>query len=127
MEQSWMNDSFGQTLIKALLKVRQSLDRSFESFLFILLFIPIPIQIGRQFGRGRNGGQVRDEYRTNYDKDRGGYGHMIRLEKTRREEQEKSYEPITSIPTGASNNTTITPVKPVSSQKMNEEEEEFDA
>ncbi|KAI3384923.1 hypothetical protein SNEBB_000112 [Seison nebaliae] len=29
---------------------------------------------GRQYGRGRHGGQVRDEYRTNYDEDRGGFG-----------------------------------------------------
>ncbi|XP_067046337.1 nuclear cap-binding protein subunit 2-like isoform X2 [Acropora muricata] len=29
---------------------------------------------GRQFGRGRSGGQVRDEYRSDYDPGRGGYG-----------------------------------------------------
>jgi len=29
---------------------------------------------GRQYGRGRAGGQVRDEYRTDYDDGRGGYG-----------------------------------------------------
>ncbi|XP_065888042.1 nuclear cap-binding protein subunit 2-like [Dysidea avara] len=29
---------------------------------------------GRQFGRGRTGGQVRDEYRADYDEGRGGYG-----------------------------------------------------
>lgn len=29
---------------------------------------------GRQFGRGRSGGQVRDEYREDYDPGRGGYG-----------------------------------------------------
>ena len=28
---------------------------------------------GRQYGRGKTGGQVRDEYRTNYDEGRGGY------------------------------------------------------
>ena len=31
-------------------------------------------QDGRQFGRGRSGGQVRDEYRMDYDAGRGGYG-----------------------------------------------------
>ncbi|KAJ1665721.1 nuclear cap binding complex subunit [Coemansia sp. RSA 1813] len=31
---------------------------------------------GRQFGRGRSGGQVRDEYRQEYDEGRGGWGHM---------------------------------------------------
>ena len=29
---------------------------------------------GRQYGRGRSGGQVRDEYRTDYDVGRGGWG-----------------------------------------------------
>ncbi|KAL9053537.1 MAG: hypothetical protein Q9162_004704 [Coniocarpon cinnabarinum] len=29
---------------------------------------------GRQYGRGRSGGQVRDEYRSEYDAGRGGYG-----------------------------------------------------
>lgn len=32
---------------------------------------------GRQFGRGKTGGQVRDEYRTDYDSGRGGYGKII--------------------------------------------------
>lgn len=31
---------------------------------------------GRQYGRGRSGGQVRDEYRTDYDPGRGGYGKL---------------------------------------------------
>jgi nuclear cap-binding protein subunit 2 len=29
---------------------------------------------GRQYGRGKSGGQVRDEYRNEYDPGRGGYG-----------------------------------------------------
>ena len=29
---------------------------------------------GRQYGRGRSGGQVRDEYRADYDAERGGWG-----------------------------------------------------
>jgi len=29
---------------------------------------------GRQYGRGSSGGQVRDEYRVDYDPGRGGYG-----------------------------------------------------
>merc|ERR1712087_899196 len=29
---------------------------------------------GRQYGRGKSGGQVRDEYRTDFDAGRGGYG-----------------------------------------------------
>ena len=31
---------------------------------------------GRQFGRGRSGGQVRDEYRTDFDDERGGFGRL---------------------------------------------------
>jgi len=37
-------------------------------------------QEGRQWGRGRSGGQVRDEYRTNYDPARGGYGKLVQRE-----------------------------------------------
>ena len=33
---------------------------------------------GRQFGRGKSGGQVRDEYRTDYDAGRGGYGQIVK-------------------------------------------------
>ena len=32
---------------------------------------------GRQYGRGKTGGQVRDEYRTDYDAGRGGYGKLL--------------------------------------------------
>ena len=32
---------------------------------------------GRQFGRGKSGGQVRDEYRTDFDQGRGGYGKLV--------------------------------------------------
>ncbi|KXS09183.1 RNA-binding domain-containing protein [Gonapodya prolifera JEL478] len=32
---------------------------------------------GRQFGRGKSGGQVRDEYRNDYDAGRGGYGRQL--------------------------------------------------
>ncbi|VDL62803.1 unnamed protein product [Hymenolepis diminuta] len=32
---------------------------------------------GRQYGRGKSGGQVRDEFRKDYDADRGGYGKMV--------------------------------------------------
>ena len=43
---------------------------------------------GRQFGRGRSGGQVRDEYRTNFDSGRGGYGQLLKLELERAEREE---------------------------------------
>uniref|UniRef100_A0A8D3DP84 Nuclear cap-binding protein subunit 2 n=1 Tax=Scophthalmus maximus TaxID=52904 RepID=A0A8D3DP84_SCOMX len=32
---------------------------------------------GRQYGRGKSGGQVRDEYRQDYDPARGGYGFSL--------------------------------------------------
>ncbi|XP_022648463.1 nuclear cap-binding protein subunit 2-like isoform X1 [Varroa jacobsoni] len=32
---------------------------------------------GRQYGRGKSGGQVRDEYRNDYDLGRGGYGKLM--------------------------------------------------
>ncbi|XP_019184427.1 PREDICTED: nuclear cap-binding protein subunit 2 isoform X1 [Ipomoea nil] len=35
---------------------------------------------GRQWGRGKSGGQVRDEYRTDYDPGRGGYGKLVQKE-----------------------------------------------
>ncbi|GAM22197.1 hypothetical protein SAMD00019534_053720 [Acytostelium subglobosum LB1] len=35
---------------------------------------------GRQYGRGVSGGQVRDEYRTDYDPGRGGYGKQKLVE-----------------------------------------------
>lgn len=47
---------------------------------------------GRQYGRGRSGGQVRDEYRQEYDAGRGGWGHnRMREEEERKriEEQQK--------------------------------------
>ncbi|PNW77467.1 hypothetical protein CHLRE_10g437850v5 [Chlamydomonas reinhardtii] len=35
---------------------------------------------GRQYGRGRSGGQVRDEFRQDYDPGRGGYGKLVQAE-----------------------------------------------
>ncbi|CAK9293684.1 unnamed protein product [Gordionus sp. m RMFG-2023] len=32
---------------------------------------------GRQYGRGKTGGQVRDEYRIDYDPGRGGFGKIM--------------------------------------------------
>ncbi|VDN36497.1 unnamed protein product [Gongylonema pulchrum] len=32
---------------------------------------------GRQYGRGKHGGQVRDEYRKDYDPGRGGWNKVI--------------------------------------------------
>ncbi|GAK66771.1 RNA-binding domain-containing protein [Moesziomyces antarcticus] len=57
---------------------------------------------GRQYGRGRSGGQVRDEYRQEYDAGRGGWGHnrlreeeerkKIEAEQQRRLEREQLYQ-----------------------------------
>lgn len=59
---------------------------------------------GRQFGRGRSGGQVRDEYRLEFDPGRGGWGHVrARQEAERERDQKANYEAITNIPEGASN------------------------
>jgi len=38
----------------------------------------------RQYGRGKSGGQVRDEYRTDFDPGRGGYGKQHQKEETRK-------------------------------------------
>uniref|UniRef100_A0A7N5KLQ3 Nuclear cap-binding protein subunit 2 n=1 Tax=Ailuropoda melanoleuca TaxID=9646 RepID=A0A7N5KLQ3_AILME len=35
---------------------------------------------GRQYGRGKSGGQVRDEYRKEYDEGRGGFGKFFQQE-----------------------------------------------
>jgi nuclear cap-binding protein subunit 2 len=41
---------------------------------------------GRQYGRGKSGGQVRDEYREDYDEGRGGLGRALQqAEKLSRE------------------------------------------
>eukprot|EP00887_Chlorella_sp_A99_P006294 scaffold3.g6294.t1 len=40
---------------------------------------------GRQYGRGRSGGQVRDEYRVDYDAGRGGFGAILKQELTGRQ------------------------------------------
>lgn len=37
---------------------------------------------GRQYGRGKSGGQVRDEYRSDFDSGRGGYGKIIQQKTT---------------------------------------------
>ncbi|KAK5050523.1 Nuclear cap-binding protein subunit 2 [Exophiala bonariae] len=42
---------------------------------------------GRQYGRGKSGGQVRDEYRDEFDPGRGGYGRAIDIERRKEEEE----------------------------------------
>lgn len=48
----------------------------------------------RQYGRGKSGGQVRDEYREDFDSGRGGWGHLKtrqEMEDFRQQEQDELY------------------------------------
>lgn len=74
----------------------------------------------RQFGRGASGGQVRDEYRTDYDPGRGGYGRQVLIE-TERERAMRVYEPITEIPTGQLAHTREMPPSPTYGKRMRED------
>ncbi|RKO92108.1 nuclear cap binding protein subunit 2, isoform CRA_b, partial [Blyttiomyces helicus] len=59
---------------------------------------------GRQYGRGRSGGQVRDEYREDYDAGRGGWGAREREKEEqlmRESQQRETYESFTTIPEGS--------------------------
>ncbi|OTB06875.1 hypothetical protein M426DRAFT_318590 [Hypoxylon sp. CI-4A] len=49
---------------------------------------------GRQYGRGKSGGQVRDEYRDDFDEGRGGLGRAIQTEKEHdpRQPRERDHE-----------------------------------
>lgn len=44
---------------------------------------------GRQYGRGKSGGQVRDEYRDDFDEGRGGLGRAIQSERMRDSERNR--------------------------------------
>ncbi len=50
---------------------------------------------GRQYGRGKSGGQVRDEYRDDFDEGRGGLGRAIQLEREREGQRRKDRDPHT--------------------------------
>lgn len=52
---------------------------------------------GRQFGRGRSGGQVRDEFRVDYDAGRGGYGHWLQQEAQQAQGGVESQETTTTM------------------------------
>ncbi|KAI1085773.1 hypothetical protein F5B20DRAFT_17650 [Whalleya microplaca] len=55
--------------------IRTDLDSGFEE--------------GRQYGRGKSGGQVRDEYRDDFDEGRGGLGRAIQHERLREVERNR--------------------------------------
>ncbi|KAE9987404.1 hypothetical protein EG328_002760 [Venturia inaequalis] len=44
---------------------------------------------GRQYGRGKSGGQVRDEYRDEFDPGRGGYGRALQDEDDREKDLDR--------------------------------------
>lgn len=47
---------------------------------------------GRQYGRGKSGGQVRDEYRDDFDEGRGGLGRAIQQNERMTREAERRQE-----------------------------------
>ncbi|KAL3932461.1 MAG: hypothetical protein SGPRY_000691 [Prymnesium sp.] len=47
---------------------------------------------GRQYGRGRSGGQVREEYRTDFDAQRGGWGHAVDTPPVVQQPRRRSYD-----------------------------------
>jgi nuclear cap-binding protein subunit 2 len=49
---------------------------------------------GRQFGRGKSGGQVRDEYRMDYDPGRGGFGGILGQHMTSQGDGDGSLPPV---------------------------------
>lgn len=58
---------------------------------------------GRQFGRGRSGGQVRDEFRQDYDSGRGGWGQIVSAKKPAPFAPAAALEEIPCIQPGISN------------------------
>jgi hypothetical protein len=58
----------------------------------------------RQYGRGQSGGQVRDEYREDYDEGRGGYGALLRLQEQDRERLQQDVYSTSNIPEGSRDN-----------------------
>ncbi|KAG0235991.1 nuclear cap binding complex subunit [Actinomortierella wolfii] len=82
---------------------------------------------GRQFGRGRSGGQVRDEYRQEFDPGRGGWGHVRAQQEAERERQQKAnYEAITTIPAGADQDYKDRKEEPTKRSREDDENEEED-
>lgn len=52
-----------------------------------ILFVPIILTLGGWERRGKSGGQVRDEYRDEYDPGRGGFGRAVDAERLKEEEE----------------------------------------
>ena len=79
-----MNELFGQTWI---LGSRKDDSMGTLATLAILAWNTRILFSNRRNSRGKSGGQVRDEYREEYDPGRGGYGRAYD-EQRRREEEE---------------------------------------
>jgi len=79
---------------------------------------------GRQYGRGKSGGQVRDEYRTDYDIGRGGYGKIV-SQRMGPDIQENQLTPKPTptkpaVPTSAAADTLATPTPTVATTEASE-------
>ncbi|KXN72898.1 nuclear cap binding protein subunit 2, isoform CRA_b [Conidiobolus coronatus NRRL 28638] len=73
---------------------------------------------GRQFGRGKSGGQVRDEFRQEYDPGRGGWGHLkAKQEAETGNTVETRYANTTSAPAGAPSEFVAAKAEPESKRK----------
>ena len=71
--------------------IRTDLDPGFKEgrqYGFVLLACQLLRTLANRSGRrGKSGGQVRDEYRDEYDPGRGGYGRAIDAERLKEEEE----------------------------------------
>lgn len=79
---------------------------------------------GRQYGRGKSGGQVRDEFRTEFDPGRGGWGHMQAvLERQRQIEGRGRYDNMKNAPAGAASKYVAFKSKAEAKKRGRDEEE----
>ncbi|MCJ1433686.1 nuclear cap binding complex subunit [Xylographa pallens] len=71
--------------------IRTDLDPGFQEgrqYGYVLAKLQATVEVvNRQFRRGKSGGQVRDEYRDEFDPGRGGYGRAIADERLKEEEE----------------------------------------
>eukprot|EP00123_Amoebidium_parasiticum_P010737 comp20283_c0_seq1/m.25445 comp20283_c0_seq1/g.25445 ORF comp20283_c0_seq1/g.25445 comp20283_c0_seq1/m.25445 type:complete len:230 (-) comp20283_c0_seq1:89-778(-) len=79
---------------------------------------------GRQYGRGKSGGQVRDEYRTDFDSGRGGYGKarvIMPIEEAPYGGGSQDYYPMMMAPPGGP---MMVPPPPVQSKRRRDDDYE---
>ena len=72
--------------------IRTDLDPGFQEgrqygYVDLLVFLTRHPSLTEQSRRGKSGGQVRDEYRDEYDPGRGGYGRAIAEERQKEEDE----------------------------------------